>query len=127
MMPVLRTRCKTHRLFALCLGALPVLASGQTTSEVSNLLRSKNCMACHQLEKRMIGPPFAAIAQRFKGEAAVAALLSRRIREGSRWQWGALAMPRQDNVSEAEADQLAVWILSLWPKAAPAPVALEEK
>jgi len=83
------------------------------------LAQSKNCVACHQLEKRMIGPPFAAIAARFHGQKqgqggdAAIALLSMRIRQGSRWQWGALAMPRQDDVSQEEAERLAAWILSL--------------
>jgi len=88
----------------------PVFGQGQ----VLQLAQSKHCIACHQLEKRMIGPPFAAIAQRFRGETAAIAHLSARIREGSRGAWGAIGMPRQDGVNQEEAEQLAAWILSLY-------------
>jgi len=96
---------------ALCLAAsFAQPASGQMLT----LAQSKNCIACHQLEKRMIGPPFTAIAQRFRGEAVAIPHLASRIREGSRGGWGAIGMPRQDDVNPQEAEQLATWILSLY-------------
>jgi len=100
-----------RKFAALCLAvSLTQPAFGQ----MLKLAQSKHCIACHQLEKRMIGPPFAAIAQRFRGESVAIPHLATRIREGSRGAWGAIGMPRQDGVNQQEAEQLAAWILSLY-------------
>lgn len=78
------------------------------------LAQAKHCVACHRVEQKVVGPPFKAIAERFKGEAAAIPHLAQRIREGSRGQWGAIGMPRQVDVTQEEAEQLAAWILSLY-------------
>ncbi len=78
------------------------------------LAQAKHCVACHRVEQKVVGPPFKAIADRFRGETAAIPHLAQRIREGSRGQWGAIGMPRQDGVTQEEAEQLAAWILSLY-------------
>ena len=105
---------------ALCAGALlgvfvplrPVAAQAVGLG----LAQAKHCVACHRVDEKRVGPPFNAIAQRFKGEDAAIPYLAQRIREGSRGQWGAIGMPRQDDVSQEEAENLAAWILSLYGK-----------
>ncbi|MBV6272325.1 c-type cytochrome [Alcaligenaceae bacterium CGII-47] len=77
------------------------------------LARAKQCLACHQVQTKRVGPPFAAIAQRFGGQADAADHLARVIREGSSGQWGAIPMPAQNQVSAFDAQRLALWILSL--------------
>lgn len=82
-----------------------------------DLARASQCMACHQVDTRRVGPPFNAVAQRFGGQAGVDEYLAKVIRSGSRGQWGAIPMPAQSQVSEADARKLAQWILSLNPSA----------
>lgn len=99
---------------ALTLG-LSLLSTPAAAQAVGlGLAQAKHCVACHRVEKKVVGPPFKAIAERFKGEAAAIPHLAQRIREGSRGQWGAIGMPRQVDVTQEEAEQLAAWILSLY-------------
>jgi cytochrome c len=76
------------------------------------LALKKQCMNCHQMESKRVGPPFKAIAQRYAGiAAAMEPVLARKIRTGGKGAWGEVGMPAMSQVSEAEAKQLAQWIL----------------
>lgn len=77
------------------------------------LAAAKNCMACHQVDSRRVGPPFASVASRYGPGSGLTDYLAKTIREGGRGRWGAVPMPAQPRVSEAEAVELAKWILSL--------------
>lgn len=77
------------------------------------LAKDKQCLGCHQVDARRVGPPFAAIAQRFGQQPDAVDYLARVIREGSRGQWGAIPMPAQNQLSAFDAQRLAQWILSL--------------
>ena len=103
---------------ALCAGALVsvFLPFNPVAAQVTGLAlaQAKHCVSCHRVDKKLVGPPFNAIAQRFKGEEAATPYLAQRIREGGRGQWGAIGMPRQDDVSQEDAENLAAWILSLY-------------
>jgi len=76
-------------------------------------MQSKACIACHQVDAKRVGPAFRVIAQRFEGADGAVDYLANSIRKGSRGRWGAVPMPAQVQVTDAEAHQLARWILSL--------------
>lgn len=87
----------------------PVLSAAQ-----GQALAAKNqCLGCHQVDSRRVGPPFRAIAQRFDGQPRAAQYLARVMRQGSSGQWGAIPMPAQTRLSPQDALSLARWILSL--------------
>jgi cytochrome c len=77
------------------------------------LAGQRQCLGCHQVDARRVGPPFRAIAERFQGRHEAAGHLVRAMREGSRGQWGAIPMPAQTRLSDVDAQRLALWILSL--------------
>lgn len=92
-----------------------LLASVVTASPASasaDLARSKNCIACHHAERRMIGPAFNLIAQRYANDSSAAGALADRIISGGSGNWGQMPMPPQSNLSREEAETLARWILS---------------
>ncbi|MDP9902557.1 c-type cytochrome [Variovorax ginsengisoli] len=92
-------------LAAMCLGfSAPVLAD-------LALATSKNCMACHNVERKVLGPAFKDIAAKYKGDAGAADMLANKIRKGGAGVWGPVPMPANTQVSEAEAKKLATWIL----------------
>jgi cytochrome c len=97
------------RLLALA-AALLAAPAAQASPE---LARSKNCVACHHAERRMIGPPFNAIAQRYAGDDTAVATLSGRVLAGTSGAWGQMPMPPQSTLSPEEAEALIRWILSL--------------
>jgi len=83
------------------------------------LATARHCMACHQIDQKRVGPPFSSIRDRFLGDPAAIAYLAQSIRQGGRGRWGVVPMPSQPQVSEAEAEQLAQWILQLAPEQTP--------
>jgi len=77
------------------------------------LAKQKNCMACHQVDSRRVGPPLASVAARYGTASGLTDYLAETIRRGGRGRWGAVPMPAQPQVSHDEAVALANWILSL--------------
>lgn len=89
-------------------------AAGAQPLDGMQLAKDNICMGCHQVEKVRVGPPFAAIADRYKaGGEQMVTYLSNSIRKGGRGRWGAVPMPAQPQVTEEEGQALAQWILSL--------------
>lgn len=77
----------------------------------ATVLATRNaCMACHAVDRRMVGPSYREIATRYKGTDA--ARLAASIRSGSSGKWGPVPMPAQPRLSEADALTLARWILA---------------
>jgi cytochrome c len=76
------------------------------------LATSKNCMACHAVDKKVVGPAFKDVAAKYKGDKAAADKLASKIVKGGSGVWGAVPMPANPQVNEAEAKKLASWVLS---------------
>ncbi len=111
---VMRMLMSKIRAFVLALLMFPPLAVADTaTHQGLELARARQCLGCHQVEARRVGPPFAAIAERFGDQPGAAEHLADVIRRGSVGQWGAIPMPAQPRVSPIDAQRLALWILSL--------------
>jgi cytochrome c len=93
------------------IGSVLLLAS---SSSFANLeLAQKNaCMACHGVENKVLGPAYKAVAEKYKGNKDAEALVMASIKKGGSGKWGAIPMPAQANVSDADAKKLAKWILS---------------
>lgn len=77
-----------------------------------DLARQKNCMACHSMNNKVVGPAFKEISKRYSGEKGVEDQLVQAVLKGSSGNWGAVPMPANRQVSEAEARALVKWILS---------------
>ncbi len=88
-----------------------VLASSAAVAS-AELARSKNCVACHAVERKMIGPSYKAIAARYADDDSAVRILSERVLKGGVGVWGQMPMPPQPNVSHDEAEALAKWVLS---------------
>jgi cytochrome c len=88
------------------LASLPALAS-------ADLAQKKNCMACHAVDKKLIGPGYKDVAAKYAGQKDAADKLAQKIVKGGSGVWGQVPMPANPQVSEAEAKQLAAWVLSV--------------
>lgn len=75
------------------------------------LLKANNCLACHAVDHKVVGPAYKDVAARYDGKADAAAIIARHIREGGSGKWGPIPMPPFANLSEAESLALASWIL----------------
>ncbi len=88
-----------------------VLALGQTAVNASN------CMRCHGVDRRYVGPAFNQVSARYQGRADAVDYLAGKIRNGGGGEWGRALMPRHPQVSEEQAWQMAQWVMSLPPAA----------
>lgn len=77
------------------------------------LAQSKNCMACHAVDKKVVGPAYKEVAAKFAGKPGAEEELVTKIMKGSSGVWGPVPMPPNANVSEAEAKKLVAWIFTL--------------
>lgn len=78
----------------------------------ADLAKSKNCMACHAVENKMVGPAFKDVAAKYASQKDAEKYLAQKIIKGSSGVWGQIPMP-PNNVTEKEAQSLAKWVLSL--------------
>ncbi len=77
-----------------------------------DLAKTKNCMACHAMDKKVLGPSFKDVAAKYAGQKDAETYLSQKIMKGSSGVWGNMPMP-PNAVSEKEARDLAKWTLSI--------------
>ena len=77
------------------------------------LATSKNCLACHAVDKKLVGPAYKDVAAKYAGDKTAADKLATKIQKGGAGVWGVVPMPANPQVSEAEAQKLAAWVLSL--------------
>jgi cytochrome c len=95
----------------LCL----VFAAGVSNAALANadLARSKNCMSCHSVQNKVVGPAFKDVAAKYAGQKGAEDKLVQKVLKGGSGAWGPVPMPPNTQVSEAEAHALVKWILSL--------------
>jgi cytochrome c len=77
----------------------------------ADLAQKKNCMACHSVDKKVIGPSYKDVAAKYAGQKDASDKLVEKVVKGGVGVWGQIPMPA-NAVTEAEAKQLVTWILS---------------
>lgn len=84
---------------------------GISEDPVARLLNANACIACHALDKRLVGPSFREVAARFARDGAAPARLAKKIREGGAGNWGNVSMPPHPGLSDADLNHIVGWIL----------------
>jgi cytochrome c len=77
-----------------------------------DLAKRKACLACHGVDKRIMGPAFKEVAARYRGQDGAAARLAEKLRRGGSGAWGPLPMPPNPDLAEADASALVRWVLA---------------
>jgi len=77
------------------------------------LAQAKNCLSCHSVEKKIVGPAYKDVARKYVGQKDAVDKLTSKIMKGGSGVWGVVPMPVNSQVNEAEARKLATWVLSL--------------
>ena len=93
------------------LAALAALSAPALADQA--LAAAKNCMACHAVDKKLVGPSYKEVAAKYAGQSGAADKLAVKILKGGSGVWGAVPMPANAQVNEAEAKKLAAWVLTL--------------
>ena len=89
------------------------LVAVEKPMDVAELAKRKACLACHGIDKRIVGPAFKEVAAKYKGEAGIEAKLVQKLRRGSSGVWGPMAMPSNPDLAQTDAAALIQWVLGL--------------
>lgn len=93
--------------------ALALSAMASLPSWASMELAQKHaCLACHAVDKKLVGPAYQEIAKKYAEEKDASQILARSIKAGGSGKWGPVPMPAQPALSEADARTLADWLLA---------------
>ena len=102
-------------LMVIAAAAGVALAGGVHAADAAKakaLAQSKNCLACHAVDKKLVGPAYTEIAKKYKGNKDAETTLIKKVIHGGGGVWGTIPMP-PNPVKEDEAKLLVEWILSL--------------
>jgi cytochrome c len=77
------------------------------------LAKKHNCLICHAVDKKLVGPSYKDIAMKYKGQKAAAAKLEEKVKKGGSGVWGPVPMPPNAAVPDSDVKKLVDWILKL--------------
>ena len=101
-----------HRSILLMVAAAGVLAAPAAQADEA-LLKKHNCIACHQVDKKVVGPAYKDVAKKYKGQKDAVAKLSEKVKKGGQGAWGQVPMPPNTAVPDADIKKMVEDILKL--------------
>jgi cytochrome c len=106
--------CKRIRGLLVSIAISLLLPHAHASVDDQNALavaKQNACLGCHALNKKIVGPSFEAVAQKYKNSPNAQAFLKNKIAKGGAGSWGVVPMPANTKLSDAELTLLAQWIL----------------
>jgi cytochrome c len=88
-------------------------AQAMDAAAAKALAAKSACLACHAADKKLVGPAYKDVAKKYAGNAAAVAQLATKIQKGGSGVWGAIPMPANPGVNDADAKKLAQWVLGM--------------
>jgi cytochrome c len=113
--PVTKGASKMKKLLMVVAAMAGLALAGGAQADAAKakaLAQSKNCLACHAVDKKLVGPAFTEVAKKYKGDAGAGANLATKVIKGGGGVWGTIPMP-PNPVSQDESKLLVDWILSM--------------
>jgi len=98
-------------LAGVLVAASAVIAAPAQADEA--LAKKYNCLACHQVDKKVLGPSYKDVAKKYKGQAGAGANLAEKVKKGGSGVWGPVPMPPNPAAPDADIKKLVDWILTL--------------
>ena len=89
-----------------------LLASAGNALASEALAKKYNCLTCHTVDKKLIGPSYQEVAAKYKGDAGAEAKLIAKVKNGSKDAWGQIPMPPNASVPDGDIKALVKWVLS---------------
>jgi len=97
---------------AALIAALVTVVAGPAFAN-ADLAQKKNCLACHAVDKKLVGPAYKDVAAKYAGQKDAVAKLADKVQKGGTGVWGQVPMPANPQVNAEEAKTLVTWILTL--------------
>lgn len=92
--------------------AAPFAQAAPDYAQVQEILTKNACLACHAVDKKVVGPAYTEVAEKHKGQADAAELLAKHIREGSSGVYGPVPMPPNVGISDADIKTVVEWLIA---------------
>ncbi len=93
--------------------AAGLMASAGSAFASQEMLQKNGCVACHAVDKKMVGPSYKDVAAKYKADGGAAEKLAKKIKAGGSGVWGPIPMPKHDKLSDADALTLAKYVLTI--------------
>jgi len=97
---------------SMLLGCAVLALASNAALANADLAKKSNCLACHSVANKVIGPAFKEVAAKYAGQKDAEDKLVKKVLKGGSGVWGTAVMPANPQVSEAEARTLVKWVLS---------------
>ena len=98
--------------FAIVLGIAGFAAAVPAQAQEA-LAQKHNCLACHSVDKKVVGPSYKDVAAKYRGDKTAEAKLADKVKKGGVGTWGQVPMPPNASVPDGDVHALVKWILSL--------------
>lgn len=95
----------------LCAVVSPFAVAAEAPAGLT-LAQKYSCTACHGLDHAIVGPAYQAVAAKYKGDAGAEAKLMAKVKAGGSGVWGAVPMPPQAQVPDADLKSIVAWVLT---------------
>ncbi|MCX8018109.1 MAG: c-type cytochrome [Rhodocyclaceae bacterium] len=99
------------KLIAAALIAAGLLASAPAMANL-DLAKKSNCMSCHAVDKKVVGPSYQDVAKKYAGNKDAVKTLTAKVKNGGKGVWGEVPMPPNAAVKDADIETLVKWILA---------------
>ena len=90
-----------------------MVAGSALADDGAALLKKSNCMGCHKMEGKLVGPGFMEVAKKYKGDATAQAKLETKVAKGGAGVWGTMPMPAMNNVKPEDTKAMIAYILAM--------------
>ena len=98
---------------SIALAALAAALAAAPAWADEALAAKSGCLACHAVDKKVVGPSYKEVAAKYRGDKTAAAKLEKKVKEGGVGVWGQIPMPPNTQVNDADIKKLVAWVLSL--------------
>ena len=99
-------------VYVAMMAAAGIVMASQAQADEA-LAKAKNCMSCHSVDKKIVGPAYKDVAKKYAGDKTAEAKLAEKVIKGGKGAWGEVPMPPNAQVKPEEATKLVKWVLSL--------------
>ncbi|MEW8028527.1 MAG: c-type cytochrome [Candidatus Thiodiazotropha sp.] len=100
-------------LLAASTTVLSLGAVATASADPVALATQRGCMACHQVETKVVGPAYKEVAAKYKGQEGAAEMLAAKVKAGGSGVWGPVPMPPNAHVSDEDIKVIVDWLLTL--------------
>jgi len=106
------------RWLSIPAAAVLMLGVAGTASADLELAKKSGCLACHAVDKKVVGPGWGDVAKKYKGDAGAKAALVAKVKAGGKGNWtevtGGVPMPPYSpRVADADIEKLVDFVLGL--------------